>query len=152
MKKSNNYFKNFKNPRWQKKRLEILERDEWKCSVCDDKESTLVVHHFWYGNIKDDTSGKLRRRLPWEYDNKDLTTLCEECHQEEHELRQDSEADLLQILKQQHFRYEDISSLSQCVINIGDDISPQDALDGIYWILKDKKTLNSVKTFLGKPI
>lgn len=58
----------YKHPKWQKKRLQILERDGWKCVACDDSESTLHVHHFYYdGN-------------PWDVMENFLQTLCEACH------------------------------------------------------------------------
>ena len=62
------YAEKLKDPRWQKKRLEILNRDKWECQLCGDKETTLQVHHKSY-------SGE-----PWNSDNKNLTTLCEHCH------------------------------------------------------------------------
>jgi hypothetical protein len=58
----------YKNPKWQKKRLQILDRDGWKCVACGDEDSTLHVHHREY-------SGE-----PWEVDDKSLQTLCEKCH------------------------------------------------------------------------
>lgn len=64
-----NYVEKLKDPRWQKKRLEILERDNWTCQCCLSTESTLHVHHKIYEKCD-----------PWEYDDKYLTTLCDECH------------------------------------------------------------------------
>jgi hypothetical protein len=64
------YIELLKDPRWQKKRLEILNRDEWCCISCYNAELTLHVHHLKYD------SGK----MPWEYDNRFLVTLCENCH------------------------------------------------------------------------
>lgn len=58
----------YKHPKWQKKRLQILERDGWKCLACGDAESLLHVHHCAY-------DGK-----PWEVDDALLQTLCESCH------------------------------------------------------------------------
>lgn len=72
---SKEYFEKFKDPRWQKKRLEILERDEWRCRVCGDKDMQLNVHHTIYYEDTD----------PWKYANRNLITLCEACHEEEHE-------------------------------------------------------------------
>ncbi|MDH5570391.1 MAG: HNH endonuclease [Gammaproteobacteria bacterium] len=69
-----NYSKDLKSPKWQKKRLEILQRDEWKCTACNDDSTTLCVHHKEYHKDK----------KPWEYDNDFLVTLCEKCHQYEH--------------------------------------------------------------------
>lgn len=70
------YSEKLKNPKWQKKRLQILERDVFTCQKCLDKESTLHVHHKFY------TKGK----NPWEYDNYVLITLCEKCHQLEEQI------------------------------------------------------------------
>lgn len=64
------YKEKLKDPRWQKKRLEILERDNFTCCQCGDKEETLHVHH----------KGYIKGNEPWEYDNNYLETLCETCH------------------------------------------------------------------------
>lgn len=64
------YGEKLKDPRWQKKRLEIFERDKWMCWRCGDKQSTLHVHHLAYPP----------NREPWEVPNGFLLTLCEECH------------------------------------------------------------------------
>ena len=68
------YLEKLKDPRWQKKRLEILNRDDWECQLCKDKLSQLVVHHIFYLGYID----------PWEYDDVLLATLCEKCHSDEH--------------------------------------------------------------------
>lgn len=62
------YSELLKDPRWQKKRLIILERDEWTCQLCGDESSELHVHHKKY-------VGK-----PWECPDKQLQTLCKTCH------------------------------------------------------------------------
>lgn len=62
------YSEKLKDPRWQKKRLKILERDNWTCVYCDDKEKTLHIHHEKY-------SGE-----PWETNDDDLKTCCSVCH------------------------------------------------------------------------
>jgi hypothetical protein len=59
-----------KDPRWQKKRLEIMQRDDFTCQLCLDKETTLNIHHKRYN----------KARNPWEYDNDVLLTVCEDCH------------------------------------------------------------------------
>ena len=53
------YSDKMKDPRWQKKRLEIFERDGWSCCRCGDTESTLNVHHLRYVPGHD----------PWDYPN-----------------------------------------------------------------------------------
>ncbi len=70
------YSEKLKDPRWQKKRLEILDRDEWRCTECGSKDKTLTVHHGYYEKDKE----------PWEYDGETLRTLCEGCHEETHEI------------------------------------------------------------------
>lgn len=59
---------NYKDPRWQKRRLEIMERDGFACVACGDKESELHVHHKRY------------RGQPWEAKDDDMQTLCVYCH------------------------------------------------------------------------
>ncbi len=62
-----------KHPKWQQKRLEILNRDSFTCKGCGETELTLHVHHFTYQ----------KGQKPWEYDNSNFITLCENCHAEE---------------------------------------------------------------------
>ena len=64
------YFEKLKDPRWQKKRLEILERDKWTCRYCGEKERKLHVHHLFY----------IPKTEPWEIHNGFLITLCDKCH------------------------------------------------------------------------
>lgn len=66
------YSDKLKDPRWQKKRLEILNRDGFKCLACQDDKSTLHVHHCYY----------VSKRQPWEYPNESLLTFCSKCHKE----------------------------------------------------------------------
>ena len=68
--RKNEYADMLKSPKWQKKRLEIMQRDGFVCQHCGDDETTLHIHHLRY-----DFSIK-----PWEYNNDDLVTLCEHCH------------------------------------------------------------------------
>lgn len=74
------YIDKLKNPKWQKKRLEILQRDNFTCTHCKYSENTLHVHHYMYLG-KD----------PWDTPNECLTTLCEFCHKFEHELEKYTE-------------------------------------------------------------
>lgn len=65
-----NYHQKLLDPRWQKLRLQVLERDNWSCELCQDKETTLHIHHFCYR-----TSGN-----PWESELDELITYCKHCH------------------------------------------------------------------------
>lgn len=73
------YSDKLKNPRWQKKRLEIMQRDNFACKLYGDTESTLAIHHLKY-------SGD-----PWDAPNKDLITVCEGCHALIPSMRRESE-------------------------------------------------------------
>jgi hypothetical protein len=68
--KNTDYSEKLKNPKWQKKRLEIMKRDKFQCKLCGDTETQLHVHHKEYITGND----------PWEYNNGQLITLCEKCH------------------------------------------------------------------------
>lgn len=96
------YQKKLLDPRWQKKRLEIFERDEWRCQRCQDSESTLQVHHRYYK----------RGISPWEYPDEALVTLCDGCHIEETFRRPAEEQMLLAILCKQGFLVPHVHHLS----------------------------------------
>jgi hypothetical protein len=64
------YYEKLKDPRWQKKRLKIMERDGFCCTLCYDKDKPLNVHHSFY----------IKNKNPWDYDDRILVTICESCH------------------------------------------------------------------------
>lgn len=64
------YVEKLRDPRWQKKRLEILSRDNWKCSFCGDIDNTLHVHHESYNGDN-----------PWDAPSDALKTCCDNCHE-----------------------------------------------------------------------
>jgi hypothetical protein len=66
---------NYRRPEWQRKRLEIMDRDGFACQNCGDKDAFLNVHHRYY----------VAGRMPWEYPAFALITLCECCHQKNHQ-------------------------------------------------------------------
>lgn len=70
------YAKKLLDPRWQKLRLEVLNRDKFTCQCCGATDKTLHAHHTFYRN---DAEG------PWDYLLSSLVTLCSDCHGEEHE-------------------------------------------------------------------
>jgi hypothetical protein len=101
------YSEKLKDPRWQKKRLEILERDKWKCQCCEDEETTLHVHHFNYERGKE----------PWEYNNDSLITLCENCHEFESYQRKSSEESLLIFFRENKFFSQDLDHIASFIID-----------------------------------
>lgn len=59
-----------RDPRWQKKRLEVLDKAGFKCEECGCDSDELHVHHCWYEKGK----------MPWEYSDCCFKCLCRECH------------------------------------------------------------------------
>ena len=68
------YSEKFKDPRWQKKRLEMFEDAGWKCERCDSKTETLNLHHKFYKPNTD----------PWNYKDHWFEVLCNDCHDKAH--------------------------------------------------------------------
>lgn len=89
------------DPRWQKKRLEILSRDEWECKFCGDSKKTLHVHHIGYS------------QNPWETPDVNLITLCQTCHEEEERQLKSSISELISGLRNSGFTSIGLSSLSK---------------------------------------
>jgi hypothetical protein len=97
MRKESDYSKKLRDPRWQRRRLEVLQHDDWACVDCQRDGETLHVHHLFY----------IRGREPWEYEIGDLVTLCEDCHA-------DREAALLELRKE--LRHHDASAVRAMAI------------------------------------
>lgn len=83
-----NYSDKLKDPRWQKKRLEILQRDNFTCRSCGRDDEQLHVHHMVYDADK----------LPWDYDNDDLVTLCNDCHKAWHQIYDNINPDTVDLI------------------------------------------------------
>lgn len=64
------YGEKLKDPRWQRVRLRVFERADWKCEHCGATDRELQVHHFAY-------LGK----EPWETPDWLLRSLCRDCHE-----------------------------------------------------------------------
>lgn len=65
-----NYSQKLRDPRWQRRRLEIMQVANFKCADCNNREKTLNVHHLKYRH----------GAAPWEYLDAELVCLCEDCH------------------------------------------------------------------------
>lgn len=100
------YYKKLKDPRWQKKRLEILKRDDFACKICGDTESTLHIHHRKYSNGD-----------PWDIDEQYLITLCENCHHSEQDCIQNAIRELSDAVRQKFFSSE-IMDLAMAIKNM----------------------------------
>lgn len=97
------YAEKLKDPRWQRKRLEIFDRDGFKCIRCGDGLKTLHVHHLqYYGE-------------PWEAPDAMLSTLCCDCHAGDH-ARVDAERLLISELSRCGFSAIDVYALASSVM------------------------------------
>lgn len=131
------YGDKLKDPRWQKRRLEIFTRDEWTCQECFDTESTLHVHHLWYENDKE----------LWEIESRGLLTLCELCHASETERRPVEEQRLLLVLKRAGFLSEELMQLAagfHLMHDEGPGFGRQVTAGIIAWMLEDRDRMHAL--------
>lgn len=103
------YAEKLKDPRWQKKRLEILERDKYICQSCgaggydDPKSRRFHVHHIGYEPGVE----------PWDHPNELMETSCSDCHKEEHDALQDSVERLFRTIRRCGYKAEHIDRLNK---------------------------------------
>ncbi len=62
------YALKLKDPRWQRLRLKVFERDNFTCLLCHSEDKELQVHHTLY------------KGEPWEAPIESLKTVCKSCH------------------------------------------------------------------------
>ena len=67
------YNEQLKDKRWLNRRLQILKKKGAKCSKCSFT-SNLQIHHLRY----------IKGKMAWEYKDKYLEVLCNECHEKKH--------------------------------------------------------------------
>ena len=99
------YKEKFLDPRWQKKRLLILERDEWTCRLCGEISKTLHIHHKFY----------IFGVEPWDYSDDILETLCVDCHEIEWAYKQMFNNDVHSLL-QDGWTYEQLGQLLAAIM------------------------------------
>jgi len=98
------YLEKLKDPRWQKKRLEIMQRDGFQCTCCGDTETEIHVHHSYYEFGKE----------VWEYPEESLFTLCSSCHYQ-HTLSQKRIKELMRTIQyDQLYEFEKI--VNKCAL------------------------------------
>ena len=112
------------NPKWQKKRLEIFERDDYSCQCCGDKENTLNVHHRIYLKVEN----------PWDYPNELLVTLCIDCHEEETTYTSVYISSIIEELKRKFFS-GDILDLAAAINGLDTKINSKKIVNAIFYLL-----------------
>lgn len=116
------YKEQIKSPKWQKRQLEILQLDNFTCQICGDNEHTLNVHHLVYHKNKN----------IWEYEDWELITLCEECHEFQH-IMEDNINEKIWHLKSRGVSVEEICSLLEKLdveLSHGNDFCITDIVGG----------------------
>lgn len=96
------YADKLKDPRWQKKRLLIFERDNWTCQSCGDSTSTLHIHHLKY----------LQWNEPWEYEDHYLITYCHKCHESEHLIGEVTRESLFEVIDANKIFFKPLAQLT----------------------------------------
>lgn len=124
------YSEKLKNPLWQKKRLEIFQRDNFRCTNggCFEDEKTLHVHHLDY----------ISGREPWDYPNEYFMTLCEECHEQITKSRPEYEK---KIINQLRLKLRD-SFIQKCAVELFESFTQEQLHDLVYmlWEIKDSQS------------
>lgn len=88
-----NYQDQLKTPMWQERRLYVLKRDMFTCTMCNQYGSQVHAHHNYYEKGK----------KAWEYPYSALITLCDNCHNEEHAIEHDIKEELFLAFKKSGF-------------------------------------------------
>lgn len=88
MNTNSEYFELLQNGKWLRKRDRILKRDNYTCQDCG-KTSSLHVHHIFYK----------KNTLPWNYPDRWLITLCSECHEVWHDLKDGAHGQICAMLQ-----------------------------------------------------
>lgn len=128
------YSEKLKDPRWQKKRLEVFERDNFCCQGCCDTESTLSVHHLRY----------IPNREPWDYPNDLLLTLCENCHNIEFEGMKDAVDSLIEQIKDRAFLSGSICDLAEAFNGLIMRFPPEVMASIIKWAFTNAEMIDSI--------
>jgi 5-methylcytosine-specific restriction endonuclease McrA len=72
------YSEKLKDPRWQRRRLELFNSKNWQCEYCNEHRAQLHAHHVHY----------IKGMPPWDYPDELIVVLCSDCHAEKHEFEE----------------------------------------------------------------
>jgi len=138
------YQSKLQNPKWQKKRLEILQRDDFKCLHCGCDNKELHVHHRWYQFGKD----------IWDYPNSCFETLCFECHEYIEMCIKNSITDMQVILRRTILDQCDYDCINRFLIHLDHDgnknYNPRAFVDAIDYIINEDIILKIIETKLDR--
>lgn len=121
------YQKKLMDPRWQKMRLYILDRDMFQCQHCLATDKTLHVHHKYY-NASD----------PWEYPESALITLCYECHYDEGDMLEANSKILIESVKKSGAMAQEMAAIIDGFDNVNNEYFGTDLYRIVAELLKNK--------------
>jgi len=105
----------YDDPRWKERRIEILEIDGYKCKRCG-LNNDLEVHHLIYRVDKE----------IWEYSDQELFTLCSNCHNEFHAIKNELNKHLAELgrnwcygLANERAEYRDAEAVLKFMAELG---------------------------------
>lgn len=110
------YSERLKDPQWQKRRLEILSNANFACQRCKCTSRTLHVHHNLYRKNTD----------PWDYPDRELMALCDQCHKREEAQREQMLALLC--------RFEELCLVPQMVMSLEALVKYDDPCRVLQWM------------------
>lgn len=130
------YSEKLKSPLWQRRRLEIMKRDDFTCQLCGDKETKLNVHHKVY-----------RKCEVWDYSDDELITYCQICHLIVENFKDSEENPTILFIEKDQSIYDSNKISIFCVL----DIEGKNYLS-IMSYEKNEKVLNCIVTISKKSL
>jgi len=135
------YAEKLKNPRWQKKRLEIFQRDQFRCMECFSDEKSLQVHHIAY-----------KGKNPWDTPNNLLITYCYECHQKEEDKLKAAGEMFVKIMRADGQRSREIEYFLNNLQSLTEKDIQQTAVGFLSLVIIDDKLLKYISKYITKNI
>ena len=130
------YSEKLRDPRWQKKRLKILERDKWRCQYCGNTKDQLQVHHTLYSNCE-----------PWDEAEENLKTICLGCHNAIQKLKDKT---ILDEMLGREFSPRSISNFLTALDNKNPEINEYLLMCAFLFLAHDKTIFNFVADKIEK--
>jgi hypothetical protein len=135
------YAEKLKDPRWQKKRLEIFQRDQFRCMECFSDEKSLQVHHIAY-----------KGKEPWDTPNKLLITYCHDCHQKEEDKLKAAGENFVKLMRADGQRSIEMEYFLGNLKYLMEKDIPHTAVGFLSLVIIDEKLLNYISDYITKNI
>lgn len=113
------YSEKLKTVEWKKMVDKVRNRDDYQCKRCGAVNRFLHVHHQYY----------LPERDPWDYPMECFVTLCDTCHEKEHELLRSGYADIRLMMGSRQVSAEELISVSWILYHILGYLKPKELIE-----------------------